>query len=436
MLRKTLLPLALLLALVAAPSRAQEDPLPPWATGESRPEDLVISLVTFGPGDDIPSWFGHGSLVVRDRRLDHERLYNYGMFTFDSRMLARFLMGRLEFWVGEASARGTYRLYRMLDRDVRIQELNLPPDKRLQVARALAANVLPQNREYLYHHYDDNCSTRLRDGIDLATGGGLHAALTAPRAHDAARPHPALHRGARADEPAARLLDERRDRPAHHPLGGGLPPGRAGAPGGQVPPAGRHPAGRAQHAPSTPAGHHAPRAGRASRLRALVLALGLALGALALRLAHRARAGRRWAPRRLGLQQALLGLVLGLPGLLLMLMWLFTEHTVTHRNENLLLANPLTLLALPLGLSLARGKSPRAWARLRAVWLALAVTGLLALALKLLPRFDQDNWRLIALLLPISLGSAAAFLRFAPARDTAPGPQAPAARSAAPSRAS
>src|SRR5215217_3188486 len=142
MLRTTLLPLVLLLSLAAAaPAAAQEDPLPPWSTGESRPEDLVISLATFGPGDDIPSWFGHGSLVVRDRRLNEERLYNYGMFTFDGRMLARFLMGRLEFWVGDASALGTYRLYRYLDRDVRIQELNLPPDRRLLVARALADNV-------------------------------------------------------------------------------------------------------------------------------------------------------------------------------------------------------------------------------------------------------------------------------------------------------
>ena len=140
MLRKTLLPLALLLTFAAAPARAQDEaPLPPWATGESRPEDLVISLATFGPGDDIPSWFGHGSLVVTDRRLHHERLYNYGMFTFDGRMLARFLMGRLEFWVGEASAQGTYRLYRSLDRDVRIQELNLPADRRLQLARARPA---------------------------------------------------------------------------------------------------------------------------------------------------------------------------------------------------------------------------------------------------------------------------------------------------------
>jgi len=177
--------------------------------------------------------------------------------------------------------------------------------------------------------------------------------------------------------------------------------------------------------------HHGPVPAQPPSYGPWCLAVGLALGLAALLLAFRARAGSRWARVTLGVQQALLGFVLGVPGLLLMLMWLFTEHTVTHRNENILLANPLTLLALPLGISLARGRSPRAWGRLRAVWLALAVTGLLAVLLKPLPAFDQDNWRVVALLLPISLGSAAAFLRFAPARGTEAQAAAPANRLAA-----
>lgn len=416
MLRSSSLLLALLLALAAAPARAQRDdtPLPPWATGESRPEDLVISLVTFGPGDDIPSWFGHGSLVVTDRRLDQERLYNYGMFSFDWRMLGRFLMGRLEFWVGEASALGTYRLYRYLDRDVRIQELNVPPDRRLLLARALAENVLPENRAYLYHHYDDNCSTRLRDGINLATDGRFKAAQSAP-ARMTLRGH--TRRYTAVLPPMSLLLDfwmnDEIDQPITRWEEAFLPDELQR----QVE-AFRQPDGSplvARHVPFYPSRHHAPPPTEPPDYTPACLALGLALGLLALGLAHRARAGARWARLSLGVHQALLGFVLGIPGLLLMLMWLLTEHTVTHRNENILLANPLTLLALPLGISLARG-NPRAWRRLRAVWTALAVTGLLALVLKVLPSFDQDNGRILALLLPISLGSAAAFLRLAPAR--------------------
>jgi hypothetical protein len=105
----------------------------------------------------------------------------------------------------------------------------------------------------------------------------------------------------------------------------------------------------------------------------------------------------------LGLQNLLVGLVFGIPGLALFIMWLFTDHTVTYRNENLFLANPLTVMAIPLGIQLMRG-SPRALERLRRVWRVLAALGVLGLVLKLLPTFDQDNWRLIALLLPLSMG--------------------------------
>ncbi|NVJ27905.1 DUF4105 domain-containing protein, partial [Myxococcus sp. AM011] len=178
--RLSLIALCLLGLLLAAPARAASDFVPPWGTGESQGEDLVISLATFSPGDDVPSWWGHGSLVVEDRRFGLARVYNYGMFSFDEAMLARFAMGRLEFWVGQARVDSTYRFYKAEDRDVRIQELNLTPEQRQQVAKRLADNVLPENREYLYHHYNDNCVTRLRDMIDGATGGQLREADRAP----------------------------------------------------------------------------------------------------------------------------------------------------------------------------------------------------------------------------------------------------------------
>jgi hypothetical protein len=125
-------------------------------------------------------------------------------------------------------------------------------------------------------------------------------------------------------------------------------------------------------------------------------------------LAYWGRRGARLPRVLLGLEQLVLGLVLGFPGTVLLIMWLITDHTVTYHNENLFLANPLTLLVAPLGLMLTWG-SPRARSGLRKLWLVLAATGTLGLVLKVIPVFNQDNWRLIAFILPISLGFAGAF---------------------------
>jgi hypothetical protein len=399
-----------LLLLAATPARAQE--MPPWGTGESRGEDLLIYLVTFGPGDDVASWWGHGSLVVEDQRLKQSRLYNYGMFSFDERMLARYAMGRLEFWVDDASPGTTFRFYRSLDRDVRLQELNLTSAQKAELGRLLAVNVLPENRHYVYHHYNDNCVTRLRDGIDKVLGGQFQQAMNGPgrmtlrehtRRYTAVGPAMSLLldflMNDEIDQPATRwqeafLPDELERQVAEMQV--------VGEDGQKRPLVARTlNVYEAKARPATPA--EPPKYGP------VLLLLGLALGGGAVGLALWGRRSGGRAPRiLLGLQNALVGLVFGFPGLALFIMWLFTDHTVTFRNENLFLANPLTLLALPLGLQVMRG-SEKAHERMRGLWRVLAGLGVLGLALKVLPMFDQDNWRLVALLLPLSVGMAAAF---------------------------
>ncbi|OJH35859.1 DUF4105 domain-containing protein [Cystobacter ferrugineus] len=396
------------LLLTALPASAQE--LPPWGTGESRGEDLSVYLVTFGPGDDVPSWFGHGSLVVEDQKQHQSRLYNYGMFSFDERMLLRYAMGRLEFWVDDASPAATFRFYRSLNRDVRLQELNLTPAQKVELGRLLAENVLPQNRDYLYHHYNDNCVTRLRDALDKVLGGQLHAAASGP-GRMTLRDH--TRRYTDVGPPMSLLLDflmnDEIDKPTTRWQEAFLPDELErqvaelqvmGADKQHHPLVSRSfTLYAAQGRPATPA--------RPPGYASVLLLLGLALGGMAMGLAVWGRGGGR-APRiLLGLQSVLVGLVVGIPGLALFIMWLGTDHTVTYRNENLFLANPLTVLALPLGFLLMRG-SPRAREWMWRLWVVLAALGVLGLVLKALPLFDQDNWRLIALLLPQWVGMAGA----------------------------
>ncbi|MBJ6765144.1 DUF4105 domain-containing protein [Myxococcaceae bacterium JPH2] len=399
-----------LLGLLWGASPAHAASVPPWGTGESQGSDLSIWLVTFSPGDDVPSWWGHGSLVVMDRQHQDQRLYNYGMFTFDEAMLAHFAMGRLEFWVGESSVNGTFRFYKSEDRDVRVQELNLTPEQRVRMAKLLADNVLPENRNYLYHHYDDNCVTRLRDMIDQGTGGRL-------REYDRAAGRMTLREHTRrytaVNPPMSVLLDFMMNNEIDHPITrweeAFLPdeleqqvaaiqvPGADGKPVPLVAKQWNYYEATRARPPAEPP-NYGP----------WVFGLGVLLGGGALGLAAwERRTGSKLARVLWGVENAVLGLVLGIPGTALFVMGLVTNHTVTYHNENLFLANPVTLLALPYGVRLAFG-STKVRARLKWVWALLAVSGVLGVALKVLPPFDQNNWRLIALILPISVGMAGA----------------------------
>ena len=382
----------------------------PGVWSDSRPEDLQIKLVTFGPGNDIFNYFGHNAMIVEDRAQRMARLYNFGMFHFGVEMLPNYMKGKLTFWVAEAAVRPTFAHYHAANRSIRIQELSLTPERARVVADALARAVLPENRDYLYDHFYNNCSTRLRDLVDEATEGQFkraldHAARMSYRQH--------IRRYAQRD-PITDFglvfwMNDFMEQPVKQWDELFLPEEL------------EHQVARmhyrdaqGQSQPLVSATYNVFEADRPAtpawpnRGYAMGLVVGSAIGLLALLTALWARASQSTVPLRLlGLQNVLFGFVLGLPGLLGALMWAFTEHTVTYRNENLLLSNPLTCALVPLGIGMLFNM-PRAFRWARLVSYALAASSVLLLLLKLLPMFNQDTSLPMSVLLPANLGFALA----------------------------
>jgi len=383
----------------------------PSAWSASRPEDLLIKLVTFGPGNDVFNYFGHNAMIVEDRAQHLGRLYNFGMFHFGPDMLPNYMKGKLTFWVAESPVRATFQHYRNNNRSIRIQELNLTPERRKVIADELARAVLPENRDYLYDHFFNNCSTRLRDLVDLAVSGQFkerldHAARMTYRQH--------IRRYAERDpitdfglvfwmndfmERHIKQWDElflpeeleHQVARAHYRNELGQNVALVETSYVVFDAVGR------QAAPEWP--NHGWIGGS---VVGVLIALIVVLTA---RWAYRSR--NKWSLRLLGLWHTAFGLLLGLPGLLGALMWAFTEHTVTYRNENLFLSNPLTFALFPLGIAMMFG-SQRATNIARVISYLLLLSSLLALALKLLPSFDQDVSLPMSVLLPANLGFALA----------------------------
>jgi len=387
----------------AAPAPAAAAPVPV-------DDPLSIYVVTFGPGDHPFFAFGHDALLVRDKAQGTDRVYNFGTFRFDSPGLIReFLHGRLTYWLSVSSLPVTMASYERENRSIVLQELALPPAEKQALRARLDENARPENRAYKYDYFLDNCSTRVRDAVDRATGGALRAAARAPGRLTLREQALRMTAGVVPLYLALDLvLSGVTDRPIDRwgemyipeELQRGLRAVTVPGPNGPRPlVAVEQTAFSAERAP--------PLERPPARFVSLLLAgLGIALVFIAL---GWAAPHRPVARALLGVVVALWGLVVGFIGCFLLYAWLLTDHVVTHRNENIFLCAPWAVAFLVLGLGVAIGSRRATLAALRLA-VASLLLGLLGWGLKAHPAFHQHNAALIALLLPPWFGMSIGLL--------------------------
>lgn len=127
-------------------------------------EKATISLLTVAPGEEIYSIFGHSAIRVQDPERMMDRAYNYGTFEFDQpNFLLKFCRGKLNYFLNIEPTRATINGSRHDRRLVREQILNLKPEQKQRLFDLLEANALPENKNYKYDFFYDNCATRIRD---------------------------------------------------------------------------------------------------------------------------------------------------------------------------------------------------------------------------------------------------------------------------------
>lgn len=136
-----------------------------------------IELITMGVGALLWERFGHTALCTHQAGKPII-CYNYGTTNFrePATLVWEFLRGRARFWVSRSSRQAMVRFYtEKLDRSLWSQKLPLAPEQARAAAAMLERNAQGDNKYYQYHHYDDNCATRVRDILDEVTGGALSA---------------------------------------------------------------------------------------------------------------------------------------------------------------------------------------------------------------------------------------------------------------------
>ena len=172
------------LALVsfAPPAAAQRRTLPPEIEKLYAPDQKpVIELVTMGVGSLIWERHGHIALCVRYADPREDACYNYGIGDFHHPldMAWGFFRATGAFWVGKMNPREMLSIYQYADRTIWVQPLPLTPEQKQKIIAKLEDDILEEHKHYAYDHFWDNCTTRVRDILDDATGGSLRA-MTEP----------------------------------------------------------------------------------------------------------------------------------------------------------------------------------------------------------------------------------------------------------------
>ncbi len=403
----------IILSLLGGFLSAQESP-PPTPDSSSvhrgdlsvhRGDYLTLKIAIFGPGDPLYVWWGHIGLIVEDSLSGKANFYDYGLFSFENEnFYLNFAFGRLLYSCGVSPARLNLKRYSEQNRDIHLLTLNLSPEKKEKVWRYVENNVRPENRDYYYHHFDDNCATRIRDVIDFAVDGQFHKASDRP-ARFTLREHTRRHTwsnsffdwflmfvmGQNIDNPITvwdemflpseielqienfRYIDE---------------------------------TGEAVNLVENKEIYNKaedrkpvleiPRKQWPTELAAALLLAGFIF--------LLKRSDKKAAGILMGLIHSFLGLFYGIAGSIVCFMSFFTNHDYSWNNLNVLFINPLFFVAIPLGIMVASGKMKERRINpdiiLNWFWTIMATGALLAIVLNIFPRFYHSNQVTLALFLP------------------------------------
>ncbi|MDR0908571.1 MAG: DUF4105 domain-containing protein [Spirochaetaceae bacterium] len=359
-----------------------------------RGKDLTVRVAVIGPGTELYFWWGHIGLQIEDAATGENKMYDWGAFSFDAEnFYLNFAMGRLRYTCTVSSAERVFRYMTQLNRSITLYTLDLPPETKDAIRKFAEWNVRPGNKDYWYHHFKDNCATRVRDIIGAATGGEFKQQFGTELSNYTLRQH--IRRYMYFNPFFDWLLNFWMGRDIDRPITVWQEmflPDRIGfcLENSNIPlvtkvevlyeAKGRPPI---LDAP--------PRAGLWELGTALVLCVILII----------------FRKKRIfiGVTQSVLGLFFGFVGLILFILSFFTNHDYTYHNMNLLYVNPLFLALVPLGIMQAIGGAKALLARKieKWFWLYVLVAGLIVQLLNLIPALYQANYPTALLVLPLAL---------------------------------
>lgn len=134
-----------------------------------------ISVITCGPDTrELYAAFGHSAIRVYDPENGLDEAFNYGVFNFNQpNFYLNFAKGFLYYKLGVYAYPDFEQYYLRHDRYVHEQVLALTPAQKEKIFHFLIWNARPENQNYRYRYYQNNCASKIRDVLESQLGDAV-----------------------------------------------------------------------------------------------------------------------------------------------------------------------------------------------------------------------------------------------------------------------
>jgi hypothetical protein len=372
---------------------------------------LTIKIVEIGPGDEFFSWWGHLAVVVDNELAGNSLCYDFGVFSFDDpHMVRNFLKGDLNYQIMVSNTQADLGWYMQNNHDITLYTLNLDSRQKEQIAHALNWNVLPENRNYFYKIFTDNCVTRVILIIDNALNGEFIKKYKNEKGRFTLRGHAGryLYRSAFSYVLLNFIMGEEIDKPSLKYEEMYLPS--------------EFTAALVDFTYTDINGNMQPLVSSVEKIntaigRPVVLSepphyrlyafLAGITGAIVFMLLGIFRKKNRFLHIVFYMSQSLMALCWAFMGTVLFYVMFFSHHIYTYNNLNIIFANPLLFAGVPLGILCAITKKESKYIFysriLKASWTYVLVGALITIVLRIVRFNYTDNTLILLLLIPSAI---------------------------------
>jgi hypothetical protein len=379
-----------------------------------RTDDMVFKMAVYGASDEIFIWWGHAALIVEHTRWNYSWVFDWGIFTYPSdNFLKEFINDNVQYKCESGSL--YFGSYIDEDRDITVYTLNLDRDAKEAIFAYAENNVLEENCYYDYHEFKENCSTRIRDILNLGTGGQLKAAFDSIPGRMSLRQHVQRYTWFRPASNwfAGFLMGQDLDRQIT-PWDEMFIPieiARNIVDFSYIDSTGTERRLVSSVEVINSSKTRPPIINEALVIWPFTLGLGLLISALFFYVTHLSKKYPRTGRIFLSISQALLGLFLGASGCVLFLGLFLMNNDYIQQNINILFINPLLLLTVPLGIMSAINKPSRILPIrgaispercLRFIWTGVFILCGISMLAWILPFFNQQNQSVVFMITPVA----------------------------------